>query len=205
MAGGSKKGSPFEREVCKTLSLWWTEGKRDDVFYRTGGSGGRATKRGRIGKTTVNHDGDVQASDPVGIPLMRLMAIEIKRGYNSTTLQDIVDAPHPRIGTKPPVPTWVQWFQQAQESARHARATGWAVIARRDKRRTVICLSEAVWLALFYGQPILRQAFKWRIHLNYPKNATGTDNVVLVRLEDFLILVSPQHVRNCERNHSEFR
>ena len=40
------KGSEFEREMCKCLSLWWTDSKRDDVFWRSAQSGGRAP-RGR--------------------------------------------------------------------------------------------------------------------------------------------------------------
>jgi hypothetical protein len=39
---GKVKGSRFEREVCKTLSLWWSEGKIAEVFWREG-SGSKST------------------------------------------------------------------------------------------------------------------------------------------------------------------
>ena len=34
--GGKQKGSAFEREICKKLSLWFTENERDDIFFRSG-------------------------------------------------------------------------------------------------------------------------------------------------------------------------
>lgn len=33
----AKKGSSYERHICKQLSLWWTKGKRDDVVFRIKG------------------------------------------------------------------------------------------------------------------------------------------------------------------------
>jgi len=80
--GGSSKGSSFEREVCKQLSLWWTKGEREDIFWRTAGSGARATTRAKSGKTTARSYGDVIAIDPIGDPLIKEVTIEIKRGYN---------------------------------------------------------------------------------------------------------------------------
>lgn len=44
------KGSVFEREICKALGRWWTDGERDDIFWRTAGSGARATCRLERGK-----------------------------------------------------------------------------------------------------------------------------------------------------------
>src|SRR5262245_2386383 len=46
------KGSKFERDLCRQLSLWWSDGKRDDVFWRASQSGGRAKFRGRRGLQT---------------------------------------------------------------------------------------------------------------------------------------------------------
>jgi len=41
----SQKGSTFEREFCRTLSLWASSGSDQDIFWRTVGSGGRATRK----------------------------------------------------------------------------------------------------------------------------------------------------------------
>ena len=87
------KGSNFEREICKQLSLWWTDGKRDDIFWRTSASGAMAKVRSKTKQKTFGQYGDVQAIDPIGQPLMDLVTIELKRGYTKSTLSDFVDLP----------------------------------------------------------------------------------------------------------------
>lgn len=52
----SAKGSSFEREFCKKLSLWVSDGKDPDIFWRTAGSGSMATRKQlqvQIGDVTV--------------------------------------------------------------------------------------------------------------------------------------------------------
>lgn len=78
------KGGDFEREIAKELSLWWTNGERDDVFWRTDGSGGRATNRFKQGKATANSYGDLTFIDPVGKPFIDQFLLELKRGYSNT-------------------------------------------------------------------------------------------------------------------------
>jgi len=41
----SQKGPNFERSFCKNLSLWVTSGKDENIFWRSVGSGGRATRK----------------------------------------------------------------------------------------------------------------------------------------------------------------
>ena len=43
MKSPTDKGARFERLCCKRLSLWVTDGKRDDCFWRSSLSGGRAS------------------------------------------------------------------------------------------------------------------------------------------------------------------
>src|SRR6056300_739729 len=59
------KGDTFEREICTLLSEWWSDGKRDDIFWRHD-SGSRAKGSSRKGKTTFGAYGDIKASDPIG-------------------------------------------------------------------------------------------------------------------------------------------
>ena len=66
------KGSSYEREICRLLSLWWTEGVSDDYFWRTAGSGAMAKTRSKVGKKTHGHYGDIQAVHPDGEPLIRV-------------------------------------------------------------------------------------------------------------------------------------
>ena len=76
--GGKEKGGNFEREICKKLSLWISYNERDDIFWRSAMSGGRATvglKKGIIRNTQV---GDITAIDPLGNKLTDKYIIECK-------------------------------------------------------------------------------------------------------------------------------
>lgn len=75
--GGKAKGSSFERDVCKQLSLWVTGGKSKDVFWRSAMSGGRATVAARRG-VKVRQAGDICAVAPEGHALTERYFIECK-------------------------------------------------------------------------------------------------------------------------------
>lgn len=83
------KGGTFENEVCKELSLWFSEGIRDDLFCRSDGSGGRFTKRIKKGKDTANQGGDISFSHSDGESLIKIWCIECKTGYgNKNKIKD---------------------------------------------------------------------------------------------------------------------
>lgn len=64
--GGKSKGGGFEREVCKKLSKWISNGKEDDLFWRSAMSGGRATVQRKKGKILKRQAGDITATAPEG-------------------------------------------------------------------------------------------------------------------------------------------
>lgn len=76
------KGGTFENEIAKQLSLWFTDGQRDDIFGRSDGSGGRFTSRWKKGKTTASQSGDITFIDILGEPLIKIWNIEVKTGYS---------------------------------------------------------------------------------------------------------------------------
>jgi len=130
--GRSSKGSSFEREVCKTLSLWWTDGRRDDVFWRTAGSGARATTRRSKGKKTHGQSSDICATDPIGEPLTDLLTIECKRGYNTETIIDVIDkADHHAIQK------FEAMLDQVITDFEDSGTFAWMLIHRRDQRKAV--------------------------------------------------------------------
>lgn len=134
MASASK-GSVFERQVCGDLSRWWTHGERDDVFWRTAGSGGRATTRQQRGKQTAGGHGDIAAVDPIGEPLMRAFCFELKRGYSRDTVHHVIDRPD-RAAEQ----VWEAFVAQAAASAEGAGSVSWAIIAKRDRREAMLWL-----------------------------------------------------------------
>ena len=132
--GGHRKGSQFERRICIDLSRWWTDGKRDDVFWRSPQSGGRATSRAKKGISTFGHYGDVQAVDPIGRPLLELMTIELKCGYVGTSPLDLIDG---QVGS-----VWGKWLHHLVKDANSAGSRFWALIVQRPRRKSVIVVPE---------------------------------------------------------------
>ncbi len=117
MANKSSKGSAFERQVCKQLSLWWTDWERDDIYWRTSQSGGRATSRTKAGKTTAGQYGDITCVDPdgVGSELTKLFSIELKKGYGPWSFVDLI-ARTTSPKTHPFRRFWAQVEQQVESS-----------------------------------------------------------------------------------------
>lgn len=76
--GGKNKGSGYEREVCKKLSLWISDGKASDLFWRSSISGGRATVAFRKGESLKRQSGDITATAPEGHALTSRYFIECK-------------------------------------------------------------------------------------------------------------------------------
>jgi hypothetical protein len=76
--GGKAKGAEFERDVCRKLSLWVSNGRHDDVFWRSAMSGGRATLAQKVGKRRSAQDGDISAIRNEGHSLCELFNIECK-------------------------------------------------------------------------------------------------------------------------------
>jgi hypothetical protein len=86
--GGKAKGAQFEREVCKALSLWISDGKREDIFWRSAMSGGRATVAAKRGAKLSAQVGDISAVDPMGAAFIAHNIVECKY-YRNLKLQTL--------------------------------------------------------------------------------------------------------------------
>lgn len=75
---GKQKGASFERATCQRLSLWVSDFVREDVFWRSAMSGGRATVMRAAGKSNDAQSGDISATHALGYPLLELFSIECK-------------------------------------------------------------------------------------------------------------------------------
>ena len=76
--GGKSKGSSFEREICRELSLWVSNGKQEDIFWRSSISGGRSTVAYAKGKRFAAQAGDISCVDPAGFAFTNRFYIECK-------------------------------------------------------------------------------------------------------------------------------
>lgn len=123
------KGNSFERLICKQLSLWWSEGKSDDIFWRTASSGGRSTQRAKKGKATKNHDGDIGCVDASGQPFLDLFILECKIGYSKESIHDIIDAGPSSAKSK-----ILGWIEKLEMQRKRLGKPWWLLIHRRDRR-----------------------------------------------------------------------
>lgn len=139
----ANKGTPFERDLCRSLSLWWTEGQNKDVFWRTAGSGARATTRAQKGDRLEFHNGDIGVINPIGQPLLDLVTIECKRGYSKMSFADLFD-----FDSKKKQLLWEAWIQQAAQSSEDAGVYGWLLITRRDKKECMVMMPRGLYNGL---------------------------------------------------------
>jgi len=141
MSNKASKGSNFEREICKKLSLWAAEGKRDDIFWRTSQSGGRATQRRKFGIDTVNSCGDISLLDnhfKLGKILMDKILIELKRGYSSMDVLDLLDKSANKLV--------LSWYSKARREADESGRKYVWIIFRRNRRNSVILVEKKFYL-----------------------------------------------------------
>lgn len=75
--GGNAKGASFERKIAKALSLWVSDGKHEDLFWRTSQSGGRATTARSKGRS-VRQSGDIGAVERGGHSFTEQWYVECK-------------------------------------------------------------------------------------------------------------------------------
>lgn len=195
------KGGQFERDTCRLLSLWWSKGKRDDVLWRTAGSGARATMRRKRGLTTANSCGDIAALDAEGKPLVDTITFELKRGYSRRSFADLFDAP-----ANAKVREWEGFVLQAIRAAQNAGTPYWMLITRRDKRRALACFEWDLLTELRDQGAMLERPYpfviawveipvpgdkkiKKRIRLQSLRK-----KLVICELETLLNQVSPDHI-----------
>jgi len=180
MARGKGKGGEFERGICRSFSLWWTDGKRDDVFWRTSGSGATATRRSQKGKKTFGQHGDIQATDPLGQPLIDVMTIEMKKGYNKAYFFDFVES----TGSKEKM--WEKFIGKARRESKEAGTRYWLLIWKRDHRKAVVWMPWDLYLELPLNRakPWLKIALK------------GKGRIFCTTLDEFLERVSPQDIKD---------
>jgi hypothetical protein len=190
--GTSAKGSDYEREMCGRLSRWWTAGARDDVFWRSSGSGARAKVRGRATRETAGQHGDIAATMPIGEPLIDIMTIEIKRGYSEYTVQDILD--HPATAAQQ---EWEKWFEQVLESHEAAGSFGWFLITRRDRREAMCWMPDHLLKSLRQAGAFAKRPTPLVSMWVVLRNSDGTSrpyHVTAMLLDDFLAGVTPAQV-----------
>ncbi len=126
--GGKQKGASWEREVCRQLSLWITNGKKSDCLWRSAMSGGRATVASRKGQQ-IRQGGDICSVSPEGHVLTDKYCVECKHVKKLDIASFILDnkgalAKH-----------WKQAIKQARQQFRMP-----ILIAKENSRKPIIII-----------------------------------------------------------------
>jgi hypothetical protein len=132
--GSKNKGSNFERKICRQLSLWWAG--RDDIFWRTAGSGARATVRAKRKCSTANSAGDICALDHGGKPFTDHFLVELKIGYSKGGGIDVLkllDSANSKKGA-----LLLQWWLKAKKEMKFARRKEIWIIFQRDRGKPIL-------------------------------------------------------------------
>jgi hypothetical protein len=196
MANKSGKGSDFERLVATQLSRWWTNDARDDIFWRTAGSGARATTRSKGGKRTAQQYGDICAIDPLGNPFVDLITLELKRGYNTRSIHDLLDYSPTQAVTE-----WEGFLEKAIKSHEQAGSAFWMIITRRDRHTAWVWFPWDMVLHLRVkgifpnGPPEPHASFAVYVRAKGRGPAPGAVRVFGTTLDNFLAHVTPEAIR----------
>jgi len=186
---GRGKGPSFERQISKLLSMWWSGGERDDIFWRSTTSGARSTVRQRQGKSTFGQSADITAQDPIGQPLLDFMILELKKGYTKASVADIIDKPA-RIKSR----EIEQWIVKVDQEAKENQTCGWGLIHRRPQREIMIYLPLRLIRLLTNAGGDLNKAVPRTLFTLSPER-TSVGSVWGCQLLPFLQAVSPSHIR----------
>jgi len=111
-SGGKNKGSSFERLICKKLSMWVSENKRDDIFCRSAGSGAMYTARFNRGKNSAGQSGDISSTDIEGISFINKVHVECKH-YKTFGFEFLIFDKSSKISE-----WWIQAKRDAERSLR---------------------------------------------------------------------------------------
>lgn len=174
----SSKGSSYERAISKRLSKWWTNDERDDVFWRSQQSGGRATQRAKKGKSTKNQEGDIQAMDPIGQPLIDKVSIELKCGYPDFGIDQIVQSRKQK-------PLVLDFIKQCKRESEPTNRDFWLIVKQDFKKEIVIYNRR-------FHSFLLSVNIRFK---NYLCFCINNEHYFCTGLDDFLSLIDPESIK----------
>jgi hypothetical protein len=185
------KGDQFERDQSRLLSLWFTDGERDDIFWR------RRVRRTRESPDGKHQLGDLASDDPVGFPLTKLFNIELKSGYSKSRkgktvknipwdLLDIIDYGEGRSKRDPNFVLLDFWKQTSLDAELSGRIP--LLIFHRDYHSAVVCVEMNTLLLIEDHVGLPKFPTVWLNLSDY-----GT-RLVFVREEFFLSWLRPEVV-----------
>jgi len=186
VANGKAKGSSFERDMARRLSLWINGSEKPYVFWRTAGSGGLAT----IMAENADMGGDLMAIRDEGRFMTNLFSIELKTGY-----QDAEAFKHLKPNKSTEIEDfWKQCCRDAERSHKYP-----CLIFKRKGYPTIIGLSRTIG-DMFPWSSKLGAPFLKCVSLFFPfkDGQRYLPDLYMYSLEDFLNMVTPDDMKTLE-------
>jgi hypothetical protein len=200
----SLKGNEFERSICKAMSYWFSYDERDDLFWRTSQSGGRATTRRKKGLQTAGAAADMMATHPLGKPLIQACLFEMKRGY-SDKHKIIKSKATGKVGIrkvrhglevltildkleKSKEPVLLEWWKKVEEERIIIKRNFSFIIFRRDAKRSCIVMDQKThnFIRMKNGPNASRE-----IQIKFDISESISP-LVIMKLEDFMEWCNPK-------------
>lgn len=174
------KGSDFERTISKQLSLWASDGSDDSWYWRTSQSGGRATIRDQKGKRTSGGAGDITSLDPKGASLTDFCVLEVKRGYSTMNVLDLIDSKKKHIEL-------VDFWKQIHADMKKSNKPYGILIFKRDYKNTCVMLP----MPLYEQLTISRNLYSLRVFIAEKEYIIldFTDFLAIVKIDMFINLI----------------
>ena len=176
--GGKSKGSAWEREVGKLLSLWLTNAERPDIFSRNVLSGGSFTLAEAAGKQSSRMAGDLMAAHPLAFRFLSRFSVECKHLANIGLDAFIFD---PRM-----MSPLGHIIRQARRQARYTDAE-YMIVAKQNRQDALVMVDGQI------GKQML-EALKTtgnRAALKPMHHFFHGDQIFAMRFRDMLVRVNP--------------
>lgn len=178
------KGQDWERTLSKWLSLWLTDGDRDDVVWRSTTSGARATVRARQGRRTSGQYGDLTWTDPGVSPFFEWVTVEAKKGYTGMDLLSLLDGKQ-STGNH----LLEQFITQARDASSSAGVPYFMLVLYRDRHAPVVLFPLDLWEHCLEACGTVPRTMTT---LHIVTRGEGGGKYTLMRLEDWFTWMTPQ-------------
>lgn len=177
MVKGKQKESSFVSLISSKLSNWICPG-RDDLLWKTSGSGSRFTIRSSKGLITENQSGDLTMTSSIAESLVKVFSIELKH-YKEINIWSLI------TGSKEGICSF--WEQTLRDSNLSKKLP--FLIIRQNYKPVLSCFCNRVSYCIL-------ETFNKRPDVTSPKNKLfifKLDDILSLPYHDFIEVISVYH------------
>ncbi len=167
---GKRKGSSFERDICRYISNWLSNGQRDDLLWRSPNSGGKAT----VNKSS-QYSGDICLAYPEfgAKEFMDLFSVECK-AYKDL---DLFKYDNPELSI------WKWWYQAEEDAKRVGKVP--ILIFKINRQGTFVAVNG--WEFVDYA--LKQKKINYFHSYNYPVSMvlsnSRRDCIIVMKIDEF--------------------